>query len=195
MAIAQTQKEIRELLTKKPFTRVLPDKNGGKREIRGDIPEESVVQDRLHRYIVTQEDFLRELDPAGHLINDKSVYPDVWRKNDTDGLWYIEEIPRYSFSFQQIILIKHLTHLCGNDVQFELSDKKASDQSIKTFIEHRNGWANKNMEIAWYQLIKSVKATGDGAFVGYMDNGKFGWKVLSFLNGDKLYPHYALRTG
>lgn len=182
-------------MTKKPFTRVLPDSNSGRREIRGDIPETAIPQDRLHRYIVTQEDFLRELDPAGHLINDKSVYPDVWRKNDEDGMWYIEEIPRYAFSFQQIILIKHLTHLCGNDVQFELSDKKATDKAIKTYTEHRNGWANKNMEIAWYQLVKSVKATGDGAFVGYMDNGKFGWKVLSFLNGDKLYPHYDLRTG
>lgn len=182
-------------MTKKPFTRVLPDSNSGRREIRGDIPETAIPQDRLHRYIVTQEDFLRELDPAGHLINDKSVYPDVWQKNDEDGMWYIQEIPRYAFSFQQIILIKHLTHLCGNDVQFELSDKKATDKAIRTYTEHRNGWANKNMEIAWYQLVKSVKATGDGAFVGYMDNGKFGWKVLSFLNGDKLYPHYDLRTG
>ena len=51
------------------------------------------------------------------------------------------------------------------------------------------------MEIGWYQLVKSVKATGDGAFVGFMDKGKFGWKVLSFLDGDKLYPHYNLRTG
>ena len=195
MAVAQTEKELRALLTKKPFTRVLPDSNSGRREIRGDIPETAIPQDRLHRYIVTQEDFLRELDPAGHLINDKSVYPDVWQKNDEDGMWYIQEIPRYAFSFQQIILIKHLTHLCGNDVQFELSDKKATDKAIRTYTEHRNGWANKNMEIAWYQLVKSVKATGDGAFVGYMDNGKFGWKVLSFLNGDKLYPHYDLRTG
>ena len=182
-------------MTKKPFTRVLPDKSGGRREINGDIPDVSIPQDKLHRYIVTQEDFMRELDPAGHLINDKSVYPDVWQKNDEDGKWYIQEIPRYAFSFQQIILTKHLTHLCGNDVQFELSDKKATDKAIKTYTEHRNGWANKNMEIAWYQLIKSVKATGDGAFVGYMDNGKFGWKVLSFLNGDKIYPHYDLRTG
>lgn len=28
-----------------------------------------------------------------------------------------------------------------------------------------------------------------------MDNGKFGWKVLSFADGDRLYPHYNRKTG
>lgn len=51
------------------------------------------------------------------------------------------------------------------------------------------------MEVGWYQFVKSVKATGDAAIIGYLDNGTFGWKVLSFLKGDKLYPHYDMRTG
>ncbi len=51
------------------------------------------------------------------------------------------------------------------------------------------------MEVAFYQGVKSIKATGDGAFVGFLDKGTFGWKVLSFLNGDRLYPHYDMRTG
>ena len=190
-----TQPKLRDILTKKPFTRILPDGQYEHGEFWGDTPETAVNQDRLRKKIVTQEDFMRELDPAGHAINDKSLFPDIWRLNDDDVKWYIQEIPRYAFSFQQIILIKHLTHMCGNDIQFELSDKKVSDAARETFTAHRNGWANKNMEIAWYELVKSVKATGDGAFVGFMDNGSFGWKTLSFLNGDKLYPHYDLRTG
>ena len=194
MATALNDKRIRELLTKKPFTRIMPD-NNDKGYINEEPAEVPVKFDRLRRKIVTQEDFMRELDPAGHAINDKSLYPDIWQKNEEDGKWYIQEIPRYAFSFQQIILIKHLTHLCGNDIMFELSDKKVSDDVNKVFTKFRNGWANKNMEVAWYQLAKSVKATGDGAFVGFMDNGKFGWLVFSFLNGDRLYPHYDLRTG
>lgn len=190
-----TQPKLRDILTKKPFTRILPDGQYEHGEFWGDTPETAVNQDRLRKKIVTQEDFMRELDPAGHAINDKSLFPDIWRLNDEDNKWYIQEIPRYAFSFQQIILIKHLTHMCGNDIQFELSDKKVSDAARETFTAHRNGWANKNMEIAWYELVKSVKATGDGAFVGFMDKGSFGWKTLSFLNGDKLYPHYDLRTG
>lgn len=187
--------QLRDLLTKKPFTRILPYGHYNHGELTDELREMPPVNDRLRRKIVTQEDFLRELDPAGHLINDKELFPDIWQQNEEDGRWYIQEIPRYAFSYQQIILTKHLTHLCGNDIQFELSDKKVSDEANETFNAFRNGWANKNMEVAWYKLAKSVKATGDGAFVGYMDNGKFGWKVLSFLDGDKLYPHYDLLTG
>jgi len=193
--VKNTAIDPRRLLTKKPFTRVLPGggyDHGYMSDSNTEIP---VTFDSLRRKIVTQEDFLRELDPAGHLINDKEIYPDIWQKNEEDGRWYVQEIPRYAFSFQQIILIKHLTHLCGNDIQFELSDNEVSDDSTNTFIAFRNGWAKKNMEIAWYKLVKSVKATGDGALVGYMDNGSFGWKVLSFLDNDRLYPHYNLRTG
>jgi hypothetical protein len=51
------------------------------------------------------------------------------------------------------------------------------------------------MEIAWFESCKSVKITGDVAFVGYKKNGKFYWKVLSYLNGDVLYPHYDSVTG
>ena len=186
---------LRELLTKKPFTRILPDGHYDHGYTFGEVREMQPVPDKLRRKIVTQEDFMRELDPAGHLINDRELYPDVWQKNEEDGKWYIQEIPRYAFSYQQIILIKHLTHLCGNDIQFELTDKSVNEDTQKVFNEHRNGWANKNMEVAWYQLAKSVKATGDGAFVGFLDKGKFEWKILSFLNGDKLFPHYDLRTG
>lgn len=193
--LEKTNTKLRDLLTKKPFTRILPDGHYDHGYVWDEVPEMPVTHDKLHRKIVTQEDFLRELDPAGHLINDKELFPDVWQQNEEDGRWYIQEIPRYAFSYQQIILVKHLTHLCGNDIQFELSDKKVNDATNKVFNDFKNGWANKNIEVAWYQLAKSVKATGDGAFVGFLDKGKFGWKVLSFLNGDKLFPHYDLRTG
>ena len=193
--LEKTSVKLRDLLTKKPFTRILPDGHYDHGYVFNDVAEMPSPKDNLKRKIVTQEDFLRELDPAGHLINDKELFPDIWQQNDEDGRWYIQEIPRYAFSYQQIILTKHLTHLCGNDIQFELSDKSVTEEKVRVFNDFRNGWANKNMEVAWYQLAKSVKATGDGAFVGFLDKGKFGWKVLSFLNGDKLYPHYDLRTG
>lgn len=186
---------LREILTKKPFTRVMPDGHYDHGERWNEITEESPVQDYLRRKIVTQEDFARELDPCGHLINDREYYPDVWRQNTVDGLWYLEEVPRYAFAFQQVILHNQLTHLTGNDIQFELADKKEDENSREIYNAFKSGWADKNMEVAWYQFAKSVKATGDAAFVGYLDKGEFGWKVLSFLNGDKLYPHYDLKTG
>ena len=194
MEASKVKLPLRELLTKKPFTRVMPDGHYEHGDRWNDVSEESPVMDYLRRKIATQEDFARELDPCGHLINDREYYPDRWRQNTVDGLWYKEEVPRYAFAYQWIILHNQLTHLTGNDIQFELSEEE-SETSMDVFNKFKEGWADKNMEVAWYQFAKSVKATGDGAFVGFLDKGKFGWKVLSFLNGDKLYPHYDLKTG
>lgn len=186
---------IRELLTKKPFTRIMPDGHDSSGVIIGEPQEEHVPIDRLVRERRTQEDFMRELDPSGHLIYDKEYYPDIWRFDEESGRYYLQEVPRYAFSYQRIILIKQLTHFTGNDLQFEVAEDTDSEEKHATLNAFKRGWAKKNMETAWYQLALSVKSTGDGAFVGYMDNGKFGWKVLSFLHGDVLYPHYDRRTG
>lgn len=183
------------LLTKKPFTRVMAQGHGKHGEVRGRVGERPLPNDKLVRTIVTQEDFMRELDPYAHLIYNREYYPDIWRKNEDDGRWYIEEVPRYAFAFQRIILTKHLTHLCGNDIVFELADYYDNEEAVAVLDSVRRGWNKKNMEEAWYQLARSVKATGDGAIIGYMDEGKFGWRSLSFLNGDTLYPHYDRRTG
>ena len=192
----------RSLRTKKPFVRILPYGHYDHGTITtGTVREETPVKECMRRKRVTQEDFLRELDPAGHLINDREYYPDIWRQNTDEsdkenfGKWFLQEVPRYAFAFQQVILQKQLTHLCGNDIQFELSDKEDNDTNNNTFNEFRRGWAKKNMEVAWYKSAKSVKATGDGALIGFLDNGKFGWKIVSFLDGDRLYPHYDMRTG
>lgn len=193
--MAQQTTKKRMLLAKKPFTRVMAEGHGKHGEIRGSVKETTLPKDTLVRIKVTQEDFLRELDPYAHLIYDRKYYPDIWRKNPDDGHWYIEEVPRYAFAFQRIILTKHLTHLCGNDIVFELADYYDDQQKVETLDSLRRGWNKKNMEEAWYKLARSVKATGDGAVVGYLDKGEFGWRSLSFLEGDTLYPHYNRRTG
>ena len=194
MATTQTIKK-RQILVKKPFTRVMSVGHGKHGEIHGNVAERTMPMDSLIRVIVTQEDFLRELDPYAHLIYDREYYPDIWRFNEDDEKWYKEEVPRYAFAFQRIILTKHLTHLCGNDIVFELADYFDKPESVEVLDNVRRGWNKKNMEEAWYKLARSVKATGDGAIIGYLDKGIFGWRALSFLEGDTLYPHYSRRTG
>ncbi|MBO4786392.1 MAG: hypothetical protein J5510_04925, partial [Prevotella sp.] len=193
MATQTTKKRM--LLAKKPFTRIKSMNHGGHGEIRGSVGERPLPHDKLVRIPVTQQDFMRELDPLAHLIYDREYYPDIWRQNDEDGRWYIEEVPRYAFAFQRIILTKHLTHLCGNDIVFELADYYDDPKMVEVLDNVRRGWNKKNMEEAWYKLARSVKATGDGAIVGYLDEGTFGWTSLSFLDGDTLIPHYNRRTG
>lgn len=151
--------------------------------------------------IVTQGDFLREYYPSGHRINDPFWFPDIIHNVEEEvkgkkvTKTYVECVERCSFAFQRIITVKHLAHLCGNNIKFEMTIPKADEKDYEAFFRFKKGWLVKNMEIAWFNAAKSAKITGDTAFVGYMRNGKFHWKVLSYLNGDVLYPHYDSVTG
>lgn len=194
---------IKEVKTKRPWKKILP--NGNSHGIFTSFTEVPMPFDDMSFNIVTQADFLREYYPSGHSINDPNIYPDITRVEEvpiydaegndtgtTKNRYYTEFVPRYSFAFQQIIKIKQMVHLCGNDIQFELSSPKPSQKEQDIFNAYREGWLKKNMEIAFFDAASSVKTTGDTAFVGYLDNGVFGYKVLSFKNGDTLYPHYGL---
>lgn len=194
--------KTKNIKTKRPWTRVKPTgyMRGG---ISFDTANSNAPEDMLSYQIVSQADFLRELYPSGHAINDDEYYPDIrieetYDIKDEDGIstgkqgtrLYKELVPRYAFAFQRVILVKQLVHLCGNDIQFELNEDAPNQKQEQTFSLIRKGWLKKNMEVAFYEAAKSVKTTGDGAFVGYLQDGTFKWKVLSFLNGDTLYPHY-----
>lgn len=189
---------FRELLVRKPFIRPLPIgyHNFGLIST-GEVEPEP--DDALIGHIVTQTDFLREYYPSSHTINDRELFPDVVKKDPDTGKWYRQPVTRCAFAFQQIIATKQIIHLCGNDIQMELSKKSNSAEEEKkdadTLYTFRDGWLKKNMEVRMYESFRSGKVTGDTAFVGYINNGKFGSKVLSFLNGDRLYPHYNSITG
>ncbi len=184
---------LKEILVRKPFKRITPIDCH-----KGGLYKESVAYDDLDTAvyeIVSQADFLREFEPTGHIINNPVIYPDKKRIDPETGREYTEPMARCAFAFQRIITVKQLAHLCGNDIQFEMPSSKDDESTNETFFKFKEGWSVKNMEIAWFESCKSVKVTGDVAFVGYKKNGKFYWKVLSYLNGDALYPHYDAVTG
>lgn len=190
----QKQKTPRGILTKKPFRRYLP---GGGIPATGSFHsqlEQVVDFDKLEYQVETQEDFMRQLDPNSHAINDPEIYKTFMQKDD-DGLFYEMDFPRYAFPFQQEILDDRLARLSGNDTQFDLAEREESETAWRTYDLLKAGWADKGMERAKHFFLKSILATGDGAFVGYIIDGKFQWRVLSYLDGDVLYPHYDLRTG
>lgn len=179
---------MRTLLSKKPWLIVLPGPDGSP------LNTEQRIQD----------DFIRQYYPSAHKIHDPMFYPDIWRDieepvldkdgnetGDTIVNTYIEKVPRFAFAFQQIITLKHLVHLCGNDIQFDLNARKEDEKTLADVDTFRDGWHKKDMEHAFYKFAKRVKITADAAFVAYLENNKFGWEVLSHLEGDKLYPHYG----
>jgi hypothetical protein len=188
---------VKQLLVKKPFVRIRPESatNTPFREVSQRLTLAPVNDDQSWYNVYSQADFMREYYPTGHKIYDKTYYPDRYKKDPDTGRIIKEEVVRYAFSFQQLIALKHTVTLCGNDIQFTQSEINPKEAESNTFYDFQMGWQTHDMEIAWYEAARSAKITGDAALVGYMHEGKFRWKVLSFLNGDTLYPHYDSITG
>lgn len=197
--------EYKEILTKKPWGRYVPDGSYLSRSATYIEDNISSLDARPMAKIVTQADFLREYYPQSHLINDPVYYPDIYREEEVEEVdpsngnptgkttrnLYVEHVPRYAFAFQQIITAKQMVHICGNDIQFDLNTKNPTQKQKDDIIKFGEGWTEKNMEVAFYDIILSNKITGDGAIVGFMkNNNKFCWKALSYKTGDRLYPHY-----
>lgn len=202
--------DFKEILVKKPFYEIKPDgymKHGVFSDKIGERSVQNAPFDPLFRSIKTQEDFLREYYPSGHRIWDKLEYPDIIKENpeydpkdpSKGKQYYLQPITRCAFAFQQVIATKHTLHMTGNDVQFELAngtenlDKEEEEQ--KNLTVFKKGWLMSNMEIVHFEAVNSYMIVAEAAVVGYMDNGKFGAKPLSFKNGDYLYPHFDSITG
>lgn len=196
-------KNTRQLTVKKPWSVVRPDGYIMHGEYYAHTLE--TPPDPLKKDIMTQGDFLREFYPSGHKINSPLWYPDIYREieeplRDEHGeptgkmarRLYKECVPRYAFAFEQIISLKQIIHLTGNDVQCDFSITEPSEAQSSDYEELRQGWIIKDMEIRLYEAVKSEKITADCAVVGYLEDGEFGSMALSFKNGDILYPHYGL---
>ncbi len=197
----------RDIKTKKVWKRVMPFGYLSGSQFSSTEEPVAAPYDNLVYRTISQADFLREFYPSGHAINDPTVYPDIYKEEivpvyddngeqiSTTRKIYKECVPRYAFAFQQIIALKQIVHLCGEDIQIDLNTDNPTEEQKSNTLLVRTGWAAKNMELAFYEAVKSVKITGDAAHVGFVNNGVFGYKTLSFLTGDTLYPHFDPITG
>lgn len=183
----------RNILNKKPFGYLLPQGINTERISDGSPHPVNSTSYRFRE--IDQIEFLRELDPRSHNIFDRNWYQDDKKQDPETGKWYWYPVERCAIPFQYIIKTKHLTHLCGNNIQFTDSNQTPSDTDKDLLVNFKQGWRNKNMEVAWYDCANSAECTGDVAFCGYLANNEFGYRIFSFFEGDILYPHYNYVTG
>lgn len=194
---------IKDLLTKPPFYRLT---NGGKESQTYNKPTEvdkmKYAERKLVGQVMSQADYLEEFYPFSHRVMSDFYFPEFYNyteevneKGEKTQKFYREETFRIGSTIQSLITAQQLVHVTGNDVHWELTNPNVSSSDDERFRRYQKGWLQKNMEGAIYNHIKSEKITADSAIVCFMDKGKFGWKHLSYLNGDTLYPHYDPLTG
>lgn len=206
---------FRDILVKKPWYEYKPYgyMAHGKKMGTFDKDDLSEPDDKMYKLPKTQDDFLREYYPTAHNIFNEEIYPDIWKEGPANPLnpddpkdplygkkkLYRQKIQRTAFAFQQLIAVKHILHLTGNDIQFELASDptKSNDETMQDLLTRfKMGWLMADMEIRMYEAVRSLMITADAAIVGFFnEEKKFGAKALSFLNGDKLFPQYNSLTG
>lgn len=190
--------EPNEILVKEAFKRAIPadDCTPLMRDMpRGNsMSKYNAAKDNMRFVLFSQSDFLREYYVDSHKINSIVYYPNPLMK-DEDNKVYAKVQTRVAVGFQERIHNKRLTALIGNNANIKITKAKpdAHDQEMLSIF--REGWEEKNMEVAISQAISADGKVGDAAISFFLSNGEFGWRLLSFEKGDTLYPHFDPVTG
>ena len=184
-----------QILRKKPFSVPIPSGAVGNAPAiaPGTVyvnPLDNVSYERR-----TQADFVREFHPSSHKINNIKYYPNTMFVNKETGAYQAKVRSRIAVGFQQYIHLQRKEALLGNNVGMRLVSGATDEAKIALLAEFREGWEEKDMEVAINDAIDAAFSVADSAVYVYMDDKKVMWRVFSYNNGDVLYPHYDTLTG
>jgi hypothetical protein len=183
------QDPIQLLLRKKVFTRATPPLAIAS-ALSGSAyanSYESAEAPSQRFSVVTQDQFLSELDPRSHEINNRLLYPDKLIINSEGVTTGITLVARVSVALQQTIATKQCVHLFAKPLK--LTARKNGNTNL--FTRFKEYWTERNISSALYLLAKSALTTGDGAICFFMSGAKLGYKIWSYRDGDMLIPVYA----
>lgn len=198
--MAMTRKEIVEgflahphrMLMKKPFTR-------GVRSVAiNDTDDGTYIEQterrtaqlpRAEMCIVSQERFMKELDPQCHdIIFDNNV-PSICVKLG-DGSFEKIDFKRFGLAFQQRIREKITLSLCGNKRIFTLHDADPTDALKKNFADFKWHWQQSNQDGMDFKTVYTQTGLGDAGLLLYHDENLIcRGRVLSYADGYQLISH------
>lgn len=182
-----------KLLAKKPFTRGTikgsnctcgaPDKEVS---INGTV---QASLSNIKRNVVSQDEFIRELDPMSHKVLFDQNIPSITMKTK-DNQYYEIEYKKMAVPYQRLIRDKHVLHLCGNPMQFTLMNTEPTDRQNKAFIDFKQYWNLRNMDGMRTKAVSAQKSYGDAGLLFYFDyKGRIKARLLSYEDGYILCPH------
>lgn len=191
-----------QVMVKRPFTRLLPGKSLptlGSGYLTGDglSPAPQPIATAPCE-IITPLDCMREFDMNAHKILSKSYYPNpISKEVDANGNehFYERQLARVTVDLIQMFHVQRTSLLTGSSTDIRMVNRSASSSERGKLSAFREGWELKDMESAKYELISRAGKTMDAAIVGYMSDGRFGWRAMSYESGDTLYEHKHPLTG
>lgn len=178
------------LLQKQPFTRGA-DNDGVYKNV-GTVEPNGTTEARLpnqRRRIVTQEQFMRELDPACHDCLFDTNIPSICVKMQ-DGEYYEVKYEKLAMPFQRIILGKQVLHLTGNPMEFTLMETNPTERQMLNYQVLKQYWKKRNQDGMKRALAMKQMSLGDAGLLYYINhNGEIKSRILSYDKGYVLCPH------
>ena len=146
-----------------------------------------MVLDEGSAYRLTQSDFMDELVPSAHKINNciyranrqKFRYDAATQKNVPDG-W--DEVERVEVGFQEGALRHKVTTTFGNEMWF--GAEGSSDENDEIVANIRSHWSIAGMTDALNSWGRALFGTGDAAIYLYMEDDTVKYRVFSYEKGD-----------
>lgn len=176
------------LLLTKPFTRgVVPESVPERDEVavgqrlRAHLPQ-------FDRIVVTQDQFLAELDPHSHeVLRDENIPSIAVKLND--GFQEIK-YKKLALPIQKVIVNKQFLHQCGNRTTFTIDDENPAEQKKQDFARFKRLWKRRNIDGAFSKMVLAQKSEGAGALLFYYDlNGKTKCRLLKYSDGYVVCSH------
>lgn len=145
--------------------------------------------------LIPRSEFLRELYPSGHRINDPAYFPDEYKQVEvkyqadngetmTALQWVRQKVDRVAVPFQYIIKTQRNIHSCGNNIFFKDSNPRPSESDKDLLIRFKQLWLDRNMESHLYHCVDSLNSTGDALIAFYFDERKrIKARTYSYLDG------------
>lgn len=179
-----------KLRSKKPFVRGVDRIDSPPLQPSIEVGKTVVASLPMTSYItVSQDQFLRELDPNSHDVLFDENIPSICVKTSDNGYKDIK-FQKMAVPIQRNILNKQVMHLAANKMQFTLIDINPSDLQQENFILFKQYWDLRNQDGMKSKMVYTQLATGDAGLLYYFDRfGQIKSRILSFEDGFVLCPH------
>lgn len=192
--ISELLDDPEKLKRKKPFTRGMSfDCNDGQSNFGVCAGTAIDVRPPAYkRYEVTQDQFVRELDPYSHdVLFDENIPSICVKVKKGRGDNYIElKTKRMAIPFQALIKREQVIYLTANKMDFTMLDTEPTETQRDNFILFKQFWDLRNQDGMKNKMVDTQLSYGDAGLLYYFDyKGRIKSRILSYADGFVLCPH------
>lgn len=180
-----------KLVQQRPFFRgydrsVKPSYEGeyveGSKTVRASLP-------RFRGKRVSQEKFMRELDPYCHDVCEDKNIPAICVKVD-DGTFRPIEEKRTPIPIQRLIKDEQVTYLTKNPMQFTQVDINPTEEQNQDFIMFKQYWDLRNQDGMKKKMVDTQLSYGNAGLLYYFDyKGRIKSRIISFKDEYVICSH------